>query len=84
MAQDAPPIVAADPYTEESMQQAIARFVVIQDELEAKYMKQYVRIDPDTGDYAVGKTRGEARAVFRTTYGGSVAWTMHIGTTRER
>jgi hypothetical protein len=84
MAQDALPKLAPELFTEESMEKAVDRFVIIQDDLENRFMNQYVRIDPNTGDYVVGKTRGEARTKFRARFGERVAWTMHIGTTRER
>lgn len=81
MAQDVAARLVPIGYTDESMQRALERYrSSLRDALEAQHMNAYVRLDPATGDYAVGATRSEARSAFNATFGDRVAWTMHIGT----
>jgi hypothetical protein len=51
----------------------------LRDRLEAEYMDQYVRFDPETGSYAVGETRGTARSNFASRFGELRGWTLNIG-----
>ena len=66
-------------YTDESMRRALMQYAKLRQDLEASHLNQYARIDPDTGDYVIGPTRGAARKSFRQSFGDRVAWTVHIG-----
>jgi hypothetical protein len=66
-------------YTDESMKRALGHYQrELRAELEAQCPNQYVRLDPETGDYAIGRTRGDVRAAFKSQFGTRVAWTIHI------
>jgi hypothetical protein len=81
MAQDSLPRIPDELFTDQSMHAAVARYrETLRDALELSHMNAYIRLDPATGDYALGKTRGDARRAFKEQFGDRVAWTMHIGT----
>jgi hypothetical protein len=82
MAQDAPQAAASDSYTEASMHRAIEYYRrELREILERDFVNQYVRLDADTGQYAIGPTRQAARTAFATQFGALRGWTMHIGLT---
>jgi hypothetical protein len=75
--------VASDASThdDDAMSRALLQYRRVQDLLEQSCPNQYVRIDPDSGLYAVARYRSLVGAKFSYLHGHRVAFTMHIGTT---
>lgn len=51
----------------------------LRDKLEADAMHKFVAIDPESGDYSLGDTLGEASQALRTKRPGVRAYLMRVG-----
>lgn len=51
----------------------------LKEDLEATHMHSYVVIVPDSGDYYVGRTLGEATAQARAAHPGRLGHIMRVG-----
>ncbi len=48
-------------------------------DLEANHRDQFVSIEPDSGDYFIGKTFDEAVKLARSKYPSKLSHTIHVG-----
>jgi hypothetical protein len=51
----------------------------LQSALEAEHMHEYVAIEPDSGDYFLGKTLSEAIQASRAAYPDRLAFAIRVG-----
>jgi hypothetical protein len=70
-------------YGQHSLDRAARKYEAIRLELERTAFDQYVRIDAETGEHSIGETRAQAGQAFKNEHGERLAYTFHIGTSRQ-